>query len=160
MNLNLAPHIARRYAVALACALLAGTAGAETLIMHTRDTPLLENGQAPPMMPEVNLDRRMMRNYPDQPPVIPHKTEGYEVTRNFNKCLDCHSRTAVQVSQAPMVSITHFMDRDGQSLAQVSPRRYFCNQCHVSQTDVRPPVANTFIDMEVLVEAPKSAATQ
>ena len=29
-------------------------------------------------------------------------------------------------SQAPMVSITHFMDRDGQFLASVSPRRFFC----------------------------------
>ena len=36
-------------------------------------------------------------------------------------------------SQAPMVSITHFMDRDGQFLASVSPRRYFCIQCHVPQ---------------------------
>ena len=46
-------------------------------------------------------------------------------------------------SQAPMVSITHFMDRDGQFLASVSPRRYFCTQCHVPQHDVKPPVATT-----------------
>jgi nitrate reductase cytochrome c-type subunit len=32
-----------------------------------------------------------------------------------------------------MVSITHFMDRDGQFLASVSPRRFFektCIDCH------------------------------
>jgi cytochrome c-type protein NapB len=33
-----------------------------------------------------------------------------------------------------MVSITHFMDRDGQFLASVSPRRFFCTECHVPQT--------------------------
>ena len=39
-----------------------------------------------------------------------------------------------------MVSITHFMDRDGQFLAAVSPRRYFCEQCHVVQLEVDPIV--------------------
>ena len=59
-----------------------------------------------------------------------------------------------------MVSITHYMDRDGQSLATVSPRRYFCNQCHVSQTDVVPPVRNTFVDMDELVEGAASGQGQ
>ena len=45
-----------------------------------------------------------------------------------------------------MISVTHFMDRDGQMLADVTPRRYFCNACHVSQTDAKPLVANTFRD--------------
>ncbi|MBT3288836.1 MAG: hypothetical protein HN380_15920, partial [Victivallales bacterium] len=48
-------------------------------------------------------------------------------------------------SQAPMVSVTHFMDRDGQVLSSVTPRRYFCNQCHVPQLEVKPLVANDFI---------------
>ena len=160
------PHVrhkpARRPALALLAVLVALplALAAETLIMNTRSTPLAENPEPPPMRPEVNADRREARNYPDQPPVIPHKTDGYVVDRNFNKCLTCHDRGAVEVSQAPMVSITHYMDRDGQSLAAVSPRRYFCNQCHVSQSDVTPLVPNTFVDMDELVEGDASGQSQ
>jgi cytochrome c-type protein NapB len=32
-------------------------------------------------------------------------------------------------------------------LADVSPRRYFCTECHVPQADVEPLVGNTFTDM-------------
>lgn len=52
-----------------------------------------------------------------------------------------------------MVSITHFMDRDGQFLASVSPRRYFCVQCHVPQSPVKPPIANRFVDIDALLSA-------
>jgi len=69
-----------------------------------------------------------VRNYPEQPPVIPHTIEAYQLDSNVNQCLSCHARARTGESQAPMVSITHFMDRDGQFLASVSPRRYFaCN---------------------------------
>ena len=51
-----------------------------------------------------------------------------------------------------MISITHFMDRDGQFLASISPRRYFCNQCHVPQHEVRDPVENTFVDVDSLLQ--------
>jgi len=86
-------------------------------------TPLNEEGPPPAITPEQNTSVREPRNYPEQPPVIPHSTEGYEISANANKCLSCHARTRVRESQAPMVSITHFMDRDGQFLASVSPRR-------------------------------------
>ncbi len=122
-------------------------------------TPLTAEGE-PPRLPKVeNRDLRRVRNYPEQPPTIPHTIDGYQVDRNFNQCLECHSRTAVEQSQAPMVSITHFMDRDGQFLAAVSPRRYFCNQCHVVQHDVQPLVGNTFVDVDTVIanEQPQSA---
>jgi cytochrome c-type protein NapB len=66
--------------------------------------------------------------------------------------MSCHSRQHSQASQAPMVSVTHFMDRDGNFLAEISPRRYFCNQCHVPQLDAKPLVENTFIDMHSLMK--------
>jgi nitrate reductase (cytochrome), electron transfer subunit len=50
-----------------------------------------------------------------------------------------------------MVSITHFMDRDGQFLAAVSPRRYFCNQRHVPQHEVEPLVGNDFVDIDTIL---------
>ncbi|SEG49718.1 periplasmic nitrate reductase subunit NapB, partial [Bosea lathyri] len=71
-------------------------------------------------------DVRRMRNYPEQPPVIPHSIDGYQLTLNTNRCMDCHRREFTEGSGAPMISITHFQDRDGQVLSDVTPRRYFC----------------------------------
>jgi len=103
--------------------------------------------QAPPLARPVTDDVRRMRNYPEQPPVIPHSIEGYQLTLNANRCLDCHKREFTEGSGAPMISVTHFMDREGQVLADVTPRRYFCTECHVQQTDAAPLVPNTFQDM-------------
>ena len=111
---------------------------------------------ATPRMPKMeNWDLRRVRNYPEQPPTIPHKIRGYQVDLNTNRCLTCHSRAAVEQSQGPMVSVTHFMDRDGQVRAAVSPRRYFCLQCHVPQTDARPLVGNTFKDVDAVITGRK-----
>jgi len=117
----------------------------------TRDAPLDQEEVPPRMRPQVDADIREVRNYPEQPPVIPHAIEGYQVTANFNECLDCHARAATGVSQAPMVSVTHYMDREGQVLAEVSPRRFFCTACHVPQYPVDPVVENTFIDADTLL---------
>ncbi len=114
-------------------------------------TPLNEEGPPPAMTPEQNSSIREPRNYPEQPPVIPHSTEGYEISANANKCLSCHARSRVRESQAPMISITHFTDRDGQFLASISPRRYFCTQCHVPQHQVKAPVENDFVDIDTLL---------
>jgi cytochrome c-type protein NapB len=104
----------------------------------------------------INKDIKQARNYPMQPPLIPHTTRSYQVNKNNNKCLSCHSRQRTEESQAPMVSVTHFMDRDGNFLAEVSPRRYFCNQCHVTQLDVKSPVGNNFVDMYQLMKQKNS----
>lgn len=101
---------------------------------------------APPFARPVADDKRVMRNYPEQPPVIPHSIENYQLTLKTNRCLECHRRQFTESSGAPMISVTHFMDRNGQVLADVTPRRYFCTACHVLQTDARPLVPNTFTD--------------
>ena len=74
------------------------------------------------------------------------------VRANANKCLSCHGRQFTTQSQAPMISITHFQDRAGQVLASVSPRRYFCTQCHVPQTEVELMVENRFEDIDSILE--------
>lgn len=108
----------------------------------------------PPETPKIsNTDLRQGRNYPEQPPVIPHSIRGYQIDLNSNRCLTCHSRKATEQSQAPMVSVTHFMDRDGQVRTSVSPRRFFCTQCHVTQLKVRPLTGNTFIDVDSLIDS-------
>lgn len=95
-------------------------------------------------------DIRQMRAYPDQPPIIPHSIEGYQLSVNTNRCLSCHKREFTQGSGAPMISVTHYMTREGQMLADVSPRRYFCTTCHVPQADTQPLVGNVFVDMSDL----------
>lgn len=92
------------------------------------------------------------RNYPEQPPMIPHNIRGYQIDKNFNMCLACHSRSASPQTGAPMVSITHFYDRDGQALAAVSPRRYFCIQCHLPQEDVQPARSNNFKSIDAMLQ--------
>lgn len=84
------------------------------------------------------------RNYEQQPPIIPHSVQSYNITKSFNKCLDCHSWSRYKETGATKVSITHFKTRDGQELANISPRRYFCMTCHVPQTDAPELVNNTF----------------
>ena len=108
--------------------------------------PLTSEPAAPPFPKIVNDDQRKTRNYPMQPPLIPHQIDNYQVDLRFHKCMDCHGRTRTQESGAPMVSVTHFQDRDGNMLGEISPRRYFCTGCHVVQTDARLPVKNTFMD--------------
>jgi cytochrome c-type protein NapB len=107
----------------------------------------MEDVPAPPLARPIVDDTRLMRNYPEQPPIIPHSIENYQLTLKANRCLDCHRRQFTEGSGAPMISVTHFMDRDGQVLADVTPRRYFCTACHVVQTDARPLVSSTFQDM-------------
>lgn len=139
--------------IALVFALAAASAPllAQTVSSPLRgSTPLNQEGPAAPMTPMRNTAEKETRNYPEQPPVIPHSIDGYQIDMNGNKCLSCHARARTGESQAPMVSITHFMDRDGQFLASVSPRRFFCTECHVPQNMVKPPVTNDFVDIDTL----------
>src|SRR5690606_10382128 len=84
------------------------------------------------------------RDFVQQPPLVPHAVTNYQVTLNYNKCMDCHSWSRAAATGATKVSLTHFRDREGQELSSVSPRRYFCLQCHVPQTDAKPLVENAF----------------
>jgi nitrate reductase (cytochrome), electron transfer subunit len=139
-------------ALVILVAALTASVTAQTVSSALRGpTPLNEEGPAPPMTPMRNTAEREMRNYPEQPPVIPHSIDGYQIDINGNKCLSCHARARTAESQAPMVSITHFMDRDGQFLASVSPRRFFCTECHVPQTVATPPVSNDFVDIDTML---------
>jgi cytochrome c-type protein NapB len=147
-------------------ALLAGLAlgavaqtGSQGLVNGLRGaTPLAEETKAPPLPKTVNDDQRRARSFPAQPPVIPHQIDNYQVDLRFNKCMDCHGRSRTAESQAPMVSVTHFQDRDGNIRQEISPRRYFCTACHVPQADLRPPVKNTFQDFYDVKAQPAKGA--
>ncbi|WP_088959064.1 nitrate reductase cytochrome c-type subunit [Variovorax sp. HW608] len=115
-------------------------------------TPIPELTKPPPIFPTENKDIRRTRNFAMQPPTIPHTIDGYQVDKEFNRCMFCHARTQTQETGAIPVSITHYQDRNGNMLADVSPRRYFCTQCHVAQADAKPLIGNNFVDVEQLLK--------
>ena len=118
-----------------------------------RGVPVNQEGHPPAMARVHNTDIRRVRNYPMQPPTIPHTIDGYQVDKNSNRCMLCHARANAATFQAPPISVTHYMDRDDQFLATVSPRRYLCSQCHVVQTDAPTLVANGFKDIDSVLAA-------
>lgn len=141
----------RKFPLMLVAILLTAAAGAVEINGLRGPTPLTDEATPPPIPAWVNDDKKRVRNYPEQPPIIPHSIEAYQITSNANKCLSCHARQFTSQSGAPMISVTHFMDRSSQVLASVSPRRYFCTQCHVPQQDAAPIVENHFIDVDSLI---------
>jgi len=84
------------------------------------------------------------RAYRQQPPLIPHKVDGYQVTTTNNACMNCHDWPGHVDAKAPKVSETHYVDRQGVRLDKIAGTRYFCQQCHVPQDDAKPLVNNTF----------------
>jgi len=108
-----------------------------------------------PLVNAENNDRKRTRSYAMQPPTIPHKTDNYQVDRFANKCMTCHARTRAGETQATPIGITHYTDRDGNFLADVSPRRYFCDQCHVVQMQAAPSVKNRFRDVDTIIKEKK-----
>ena len=139
------------FAVVLASGIAIAAEGLDYVATLRGPTPLDQQPSAPAMAKLVDEGTKRQRNYPEQPPTIPHSIRDYQVDLNVNKCLACHARRRTGESEAPMVSITHFMDRDGQFLATVSPRRYFCNQCHVVENRVKPLVGNDFMDIDTVL---------
>ena len=117
-------------------------------------TPVADESRPPPLGNVENKDVRRERAYSMQPPTIPHKIDNYQVDLNVNACLGCHSRGRAPVTQAVAVSVSHYMDRDGNFLAEISPRRYFCEQCHVPQVDAKPLVGNGFVDVDEILRRP------
>jgi len=148
--------------VAAALAPMAGAAPPGLFDPARGPVPIPESTHAPRLGNAINDDVKRARNYDKQPPTIPHRIDGYQVDKNFNKCLDCHARGKTEFSQAVPVSATHYIDRSGKVLEQISTRRYFCNQCHVAQESAAPLVGNTFQGLPVMPEpaTPAAAATR
>ena len=84
------------------------------------------------------------RSYKEQPPMVPHEVDKYQVNLKVNGCLDCHSEKTYEEKKAPKVGESHYETRDGKVLQTISSRRYFCNQCHAPQLNADPLVQNNF----------------
>jgi cytochrome c-type protein NapB len=139
-----------RYLI-LAAALLGvtGTALAEH-VAGLRGAAIEEDAAAPDLKTYNKDEQPIDRDYLQQPPLIPHKVEGYRVTINHNKCLSCHSWQNYRAKGATKISQTHFESRDGAVMSNVSARRYFCLQCHVPQVNAQPLVENTFEPVDAM----------
>lgn len=135
-------------ALALAAAVLlsgAGVASAQENLESLRGkTPINQEARTDNMFrPEKDQDI-IPRNFQKQPPLIPHSIKGYNITQNFNKCMDCHSKERAEETGATLVAKSHYLDREDKKHTNISPRRYFCMQCHVPQFDAKPLVENTY----------------
>ena len=123
-----------------------GAPGAKSAVKALRDTSVA-SAEQPGEGAGFKAERDhapLPRDFVQQPPLIPHTTVNYQVTKNFNKCMDCHGWAKANTSGAVKISVTHFRTRENTELDNISPRRYFCTQCHVPQTDAKPLVENTF----------------
>lgn len=108
------------------------------------DHPIEQMNQLSKLKSVPKNQEKFALNYVNQPPLIPHGIQGYQVNASNNTCLDCHDVDHYRKTGAPRISPTHFMDRDNKLLTQVAARRYFCLQCHVPQVQDKPIVNNEF----------------
>ena len=137
----------KRIAMSLiaAASLLVATAAAQENVSTLRPTtPLAENASAAPMPKVENTDIRQVRNYPEQPPLIPHKIDAYQIDLKVNQCMRCHDWPFNVEENAPKISETHYTNREGVALDHVARNRWFCTQCHVPQANARALVDNRF----------------
>ncbi len=115
--------MAKTMNILAALALLSATAalGASALaqdkgVKALREAPVNQSDLAPDLYKQSTPADGFGRSYRQQPPLIPHKIDGY----------------------------THYVDRQGARLDKVAGTRYFCTQCHVPQADAKPLVGNSF----------------
>lgn len=109
-------------------------------------TPIEDPSASPQHKRWLGKTALITRDFSEQPPLIPHKSQsqGQKINLKLNKCLSCHSLDEYEEAKATKISETHFLDREGNKLTDVSALRYFCTQCHVAQRDVAPLVDNEF----------------
>lgn len=137
---------------------LAGTAGllvVGTGLAQDGGTPVKALGgeqalnqinPAPDVIRQSTPDGGFGRAYRQQPPLIPHQVDRYQITATNNACMNCHDWPGNVEAKAPKVSETHYVDRQGARLDKIAGTRYFCQQCHVPQADARPLVGNSFMN--------------
>ena len=102
-----------------------GMASAQELVNEIGGVTIEGNSKVNMFKPEKD-QANIERNFQKQPPLIPHSVKGYNITQNFNKCMDCHSKERAEETGATKVAKSHYLDREDNKLKNISPRRYFC----------------------------------
>lgn len=106
-------------------------------------TEVNENNEAPDLK-KLDTGQRFEKAYRQQPPLIPHAIEKYQINLKVNQCMRCHDWPYNVSEGAPKISETHYTNRNGVALDQVTRSRWFCTQCHVTQTRAPAIVRNDF----------------
>ncbi len=127
-----------------ALAVVAGVAFAQDASLQTLRGAQIDEPVTVVGVPKQDK-KRFGRAYRHQPPLIPHAVDQYQIDTNANQCLGCHDWSNAGERNAPTLSMTHYLDRDGRQLDEIAGTRWFCNQCHVPQADAEPLVDNTFV---------------
>jgi cytochrome c-type protein NapB len=130
--------------MAAAAALALSTGALAGSVESLRGDDLTKMSAEPARMKLMTVQGGIERSYKEQPPMVPHEVDKYELNVKVNGCMKCHSPETYEKEQAPMIGESHFLDRDGNKLDKVSSRRYFCNQCHAPQLEGTPLVENNF----------------
>ncbi len=113
-----------------------------------------------------NESEGIERAFENAPPFIPHTVKGMsDIRMNDNECLLCHMPNKAEAEDATPIPISHFTDyrpkptKQGEQwlvmakdneVVQTSTgdnldnSRFFCNQCHVAQTNATVFIRNTF----------------
>jgi nitrate reductase (cytochrome), electron transfer subunit len=118
--------------------------GEEGGVQSLRGTPPLSETGTSPDIKKQATDQRFGRAYRQQPPLIPHKIDKYQINLKVNQCMRCHDWPYNVEEGAPKISETHYTDRGGAALDKVAKTRWFCTQCHVPQMRTRALVPNRF----------------
>ena len=83
--------------------LVTGSILAQDIATLRDGVDLTEQSKTAPIPRPITNDIKVGRNYPMQPPIIPHNIRDYQVDLNVNKCLSCHSRNRISESQATII---------------------------------------------------------
>lgn len=122
---------------------VSGAYAGET-VLSLRGVAAIDEDVAAADLNRQDTGKRFTRNYRQQPPLIPHNIDKYEIDLKANQCLGCHDWPQNVEANAPKISETHYVSPTGVRLNKVSGSRWFCNQCHVPQAQAQALVPNTF----------------
>ncbi|MBL4614464.1 MAG: nitrate reductase cytochrome c-type subunit [Magnetovibrio sp.] len=131
-------------AVAVITVMSVDGAIAQDGVQSLRGGTALDEGLRAADIARPNTGKRFTRNYRQQPPLIPHRIDKYQIDLKANQCMGCHDWPQNVDANAPKISETHYVSPTGVRLNKVSGSRWFCNQCHVPQSLAKALVPNTF----------------
>ncbi|GAB6054479.1 hypothetical protein JCM17960_32990 [Magnetospira thiophila] len=95
-------------------------------------------------VPMLVTGQKFERSFRQQPPLVSHEVDKYQINLKANECLKCHDWRYAAKEKAPEMTKAHYKDRNGEEWDEVTRGRWFCTQCHAPQTNVAPLVENTF----------------
>ncbi len=145
MNLRVVENLMKKTMIALLISTTAVVFTAEAVALDSLRGADIEKTSAKPTKRKlVEQAGGFERSFKEQPPMVPHVVDKYEVNLKNNGCLKCHSEATYEREKAPKTGDSHYVDRDGKTLKKISSRRYFCNQCHAPQLKGDPLVENVF----------------